>query len=333
MKEECKYFLQGNCRFGKNCKYLHIRRTALIDPPSWVHSCCPDVDTVEIHPDEARLRFLESPNKFLEEWDDLFLHNYFSLCQKLDCLLLGSKVGSFTQRCVDIRSKRNLDRLVPVFNHNRLLNEIDFRNNEKRKPAYERQQFIEIEDHNGYPGAYGKEFLEHNDWKRGQEHASKDAKPPRDTRDRERKQVYENKHRYNRGYTAGYARNRDSRDYNQRAEYSKKPEFLRGHWTKSREDTSGPGPQGDGRNIRPGGYYPPGSDRSRTRKDYEDKQYRNRDSRYGGNTGPGHRKGRGDHKDTNYYKDMHEASSVDLTRDDVVIDEFLPNNEPEDFEF
>lgn len=331
MREECKYFLQGSCRFGKNCKYLHVRRTALIDPPAWIHSCFPEVDTYEISPDEARLRFLASPSTFQREWDDLFIHNYFALCQKLDTLLCDSRVGSFTERCVDIRDRRNLNKLVPVFDHKRLSEEMDARNREKqqraagqRRSAVDRRQSV---DHyadtrqnydqsrvTGDNNARGRDALHH---RRGS------------TRN------------WDYGDPGGrLLRDIDGREYSQRSGYYRDNVQVK--------DTTYR-PYRDGQNGRGSHMY--GKHQPRNIDDREDNMYfsregyrsqnRNRSRRndYGyeergrGSSGRPSDKGWKNDSSGRQRNIRDEDTTVDLMQDDVVINEFLPNDDTEEFEF
>lgn len=333
MREECKYFQQGDCRFGKNCKYLHVRRTALIDPPAWIHSCFPDVDTYEISPDEARLRFLASPGTFQSEWDDLFIHNYFALCKKLDSLLLDSRVGSFTERCVDIRDRRNLSKLVPVFDHKRLSEEIDARNREKRQQAADqRRSAADNRRHESYYAPARQDYVSSrvaSDSARGRD----DTMHRRDTRS------------WDYGDPGGRTlRDVDRREYSPRAGYYRdnvqtKDTVYRPH----RDRQNGRGPQTYGR------YHPRNMDSREdvlyasrgpdTREGYRG-QYRGRprrddygyDERGRGSAGRAGDRGRRDDSSSRQHSRRDEDTAVDLMQDDVVIDEFLPNDGTEEFE-
>lgn len=293
MREECRHFLQGNCRFGKNCRYLHIRRTALIDPPQWIHSCFPDVKTHEISPDEARLRFLESPSTFAKEWDDLFMHNYFALCEKLDSLLVDAKVASFTNRCVDIREPRNLSKIVAPFDHEGVTNAIDTRNKAKRKhkpPSHARDD----RDHSGAA-----------DYRRDQH-----AYPPR---------------------RSDYGRDQGTRAHSDRPSYGRD---TGGHYD----------PQPRGTHNRSNNNFLDTNARREPeyrdqRRGYVEKGYA-KDERYGkGRAETGypkderHRTGRAETGYPKKHMDSREDTEVDLTRDDVEISEFLPNDDTEEFEF
>lgn len=341
MREECKYFLRGSCRFGKKCKYLHVRRTALIDPPAWIHSCFPEVDTYEISPDEARLRFLASPSTFQREWDDLFIHNYFALCKKLDTLLQDSKVGSFTERCVDIRDRRNLSRLVPVFDHRRLSEEIDVRNIEKRQQtAGQRRSAVDHRQPADYYASSRQDYVQNrvasdsvrdrDDMPHSRDTQIRDYGDPggRMQRDTDRREYSQRSGYYRDNVQTKdvvYRPHRDRQDGRGAQTYGR----PRSRNTDDREDTMHFSRGGPGTRDRYRNQYRsmPSAERSKPRRDSYGYDERDRSS-------VGRMSNRGWMDDSNgrQHNRHNEDTTVDLLQDDVVIDEFLPNDDTEEFE-
>ncbi|KAF7683869.1 hypothetical protein TCON_0925 [Astathelohania contejeani] len=133
MKKLCRYFQEGKCRFGKNCKYEHTTITNVVDPPRWILSCYKDdivsLETLDISYEEVRARFYDLysiPNgleTFASEWDGVYKHNYFKICEYINYLCGMGNVCSYTERAVDLRQQNNLGAFLGVYNTNSFMAE------------------------------------------------------------------------------------------------------------------------------------------------------------------------------------------------------------------
>lgn len=101
MKNLCRFFLEGKCKFGSKCKYDHVRFSSLVDPPQWIYSSYNGLDMMEISPEEARFALMCGDMK--EVLDNFWIKNYVVVCNEMDMLERDARIESVTNRYVDAR--------------------------------------------------------------------------------------------------------------------------------------------------------------------------------------------------------------------------------------
>lgn len=101
MRNPCRFFLEGKCKFGSKCKYDHVRYTSIVDPPQWIYSSYKGLDMVEISPEEVRFAMMCGDTK--EVLDSFWIKNYMVLCGQMDLLESDARIESVTNRYVDPR--------------------------------------------------------------------------------------------------------------------------------------------------------------------------------------------------------------------------------------
>lgn len=101
MRNVCRFFMEGKCKFGLKCKYDHVRYTSLVDPPQWIYSSYSGLDMVEISPEEVRFALMCGDMK--EMLDNFWISNYMAVCGEMDLLGSDARVESVSNRHVDPR--------------------------------------------------------------------------------------------------------------------------------------------------------------------------------------------------------------------------------------
>ncbi|ADM12092.1 uncharacterized protein Eint_081600 [Encephalitozoon intestinalis ATCC 50506] len=120
MKNVCRFFIEGKCKFGSKCKYDHVRYTSLVDPPQWIYSSYRGLDLMEISPEEVRFALMCGDMK--EVLDNFWIGNYMTLCAEMDFLESDARIESVSNRYVDPRE--NPDVFMSPFDVSRVLNTI-----------------------------------------------------------------------------------------------------------------------------------------------------------------------------------------------------------------
>ncbi|KAI5186667.1 hypothetical protein NEHOM01_1620 [Nematocida homosporus] len=114
--EDCRYFLRGNCRFGKACRFKHTKKSSIFSPPIWILSSYTDNDlTLTEYAysfEEVRAAYYSAKQtsesslyNFFTTWNDLVTSAHHSLTQAINQLTKDS--SSFlgdSDRTIDIRN-------------------------------------------------------------------------------------------------------------------------------------------------------------------------------------------------------------------------------------
>ncbi|KAG5860589.1 hypothetical protein KMI_01g02300 [Encephalitozoon hellem] len=120
MKNVCRFFLEGKCKFGSKCKYDHVRYTSLVDPPQWIYSSYRGLDVMEISPEEVRFALMCGDMK--EVLDNFWIGNYIALCGEMDLLESDARIESVSNRYVDLRESPDV--FMAPFDVDRVLSTI-----------------------------------------------------------------------------------------------------------------------------------------------------------------------------------------------------------------
>lgn len=145
MRNVCRFFLEGKCKFGSKCKYDHVRYTSLVDPPQWIYSSYRGLDMMEISPEEVRFAMMCGDTK--EVLDNFWIKNYTVLCDEMDLLEKDARIESVTNRYVDLR--KHPDVFMAPFDTDRVLNTI-YQMREQRGNVFQDRRHVP-------QGGYGRE--------------------------------------------------------------------------------------------------------------------------------------------------------------------------------
>jgi len=135
MRNVCRFFLEGKCKYGAKCKYEHVQYSGLVDPPQWIYSCYGGLDMTEISPEEARFALMCGDMK--ETLDNFWIGNYMVLCSEMDFLEAEARVESLTNRYADMRM--NPDVFMAPFDVDRVLGMIGKMREEKMRSGQRKQ--------------------------------------------------------------------------------------------------------------------------------------------------------------------------------------------------
>ncbi|CAD26467.1 hypothetical protein [Encephalitozoon cuniculi GB-M1] len=135
MRNVCRFFIEGKCKFGSKCKYDHVRYTSLVDPPQWIYSSYRGLDLMEISPEEVRFALMCGDMK--EVLDNFWIGNYMALCGEMDLLESDARIASVSNRHVDPRE--NPDVFMAPFDVDRVSGTIRQMRAQGARPLEKRQ--------------------------------------------------------------------------------------------------------------------------------------------------------------------------------------------------
>ncbi|KAI5172278.1 hypothetical protein NEFER03_1392 [Nematocida sp. LUAm3] len=118
---ECKYFNEGRCNYGNNCRYPHVVKSSLLDPPSWLLTGYTENNTHILGEfsysfEEVRYSYYlakregeESLKNFFIQWNSMLMQAHTEYSNRITSLFSAhertknAKVGSPSGRPVDLR--------------------------------------------------------------------------------------------------------------------------------------------------------------------------------------------------------------------------------------
>ncbi|KAG0440923.1 hypothetical protein DMUE_1416 [Dictyocoela muelleri] len=170
----CKYFLKGECKFGKNCQYEHPIISNLVNPPEWLLTSFEEngisIPLLDFSFEEVRANFYATQNieQLQIDWNDAIRSNYYVLMDNLKKMMQNGRVISESGRFVDYRSPRS----VEAFPDNVKKALIDFwiEDNDKQK-NFDKQKIFDKQRNFGKQRNFDKSpYLENYDSQKRNEH-------------------------------------------------------------------------------------------------------------------------------------------------------------------
>ncbi|EOB11246.1 hypothetical protein NBO_1358g0003 [Nosema bombycis CQ1] len=195
MKNLCRNYLSGSCRYGDRCRFIHPKTTSLLDPPSWIYTNVynnpTNLNCLEISTDEVRYSLLINDTRKI--LDDIWFDNYSKMYKSLNEICRVGVGRSTSNRVIDLRSKPE------VFNLPFDLGRVE-------------QKIVELRKN--YP------VMGENDVMKGEEEEEGEVKEgvPKFVKEYQEKSVSQNREFSNRDggrdhSSRDYSRDRDSRPY------------------------------------------------------------------------------------------------------------------------
>lgn len=123
---ECRYFEKGECRFGRKCRYKHVKKSWLLDPPAWFIGSYRDKDfTTESTAYSfeeirwgfylAKLQGEEALFHFFQHWNLCIAASVSNIAAAIDALIAKSDCNDISgplERTLDIRRPESLAQLI-----------------------------------------------------------------------------------------------------------------------------------------------------------------------------------------------------------------------------
>ncbi|EOB12218.1 hypothetical protein NBO_501gi001 [Nosema bombycis CQ1] len=196
MKNLCRNYLSGSCRYGDRCRFIHPKTTSLLDPPSWIYTNVynnpTNLNCLEISTDEVRYSLLINDTRKI--LDDIWFDNYSKMYKSLNEICRVGVGRSTSNRVIDLRSKPE------VFNLPFDLGRVE-------------QKIVELRKN--YP------VMGENDVMKGEEEEGEVKEGvPKFVKEYQEKSVSQNREFSNRDYSRDHSSSSSSREFSSNRDYS-----------------------------------------------------------------------------------------------------------------